>query len=100
VGGNKELIFNMDYTWPIFPKFGFYGDVFFDDSGEYLPGQPISMSGFAWPATGFGIMWNSPMGPLTLDLGWPLINNAQMQAFPGNYPGPVVNFEMGSLYGG
>jgi outer membrane protein insertion porin family len=100
VGGNKELIFNMDYTWPIFPKFGFYGDVFFDDSGEYLPGQPITLSGFAWPATGFGIMWNSPMGPLTLDLGWPLVNNAQMQAFPGNYPGPVVNFEMGSLYGG
>ncbi|MCL4460466.1 MAG: outer membrane protein assembly factor BamA [Nitrospirae bacterium] len=100
VGGNKELIFNMDYTWPIFPKFGFYGDLFFDDSGEYLPGQPITLSGFAWPATGFGIMWNSPMGPLTLDLGWPLVNNAQMQAFPGNYPGPVVNFEMGSLYGG
>ena len=100
VGGNKELIFNMDYTWPIFPKFGFYGDLFFDDSGEYLPGQPITLSGFAWPATGFGIMWNSPMGPLTLDLGWPLVNNSQMQAFPGNYPGPVVNFEMGSLYGG
>ncbi len=100
VGGNKELIFNMDYTWPIFPKFGFYGDLFFDDSGEYLPGQPITLSGFAWPATGFGIMWNSPMGPLTLDLGWPLVNNSQMQAFPGNYPGPVVNFEMGALYGG
>ena len=100
VGGNKELIFNADYVWPIFPKFGFYGDLFFDDSGEYLPGQPMTAGGFAWPATGFGIMWNSPMGPLTLDLGWPLTTNPQVQAFPGNYPGPVVNFEMGSLYGG
>ncbi len=45
-------------------------------------------------------MWNSPMGPLTLDLGWPLANNAYIKGFPGNYPGPVVNFEMGSLYGG
>lgn len=100
VGGNKELIFNADYIWPIVPKFGFYGDVFFDDSGEYLPGQPFTLSGFAWPATGFGVMWNSPMGPLTLDLGWPLTNSAQIQAFPGNYPAPVINFQMGSLYGG
>ena len=100
VGGTSELIFNADYVWPIFAKFGFYGDIFFDNSGEYLPGQPISLAGFDWPGTGIGIMWNSPMGPLTLDLGWPLANNAYIQGFPGNYPGPVVNFEMGSLYGG
>ncbi|MCL4486271.1 MAG: outer membrane protein assembly factor BamA [Nitrospirae bacterium] len=100
VGGDKELIFNADYVWPIFAKYGFYGDIFFDNSGEYLPGQPLSLSGFDWPGTGIGIMWNSPMGPLTLDLGWPLANNAYIKGFPGNYPGPVVNFEMGSLYGG
>ncbi len=100
VGGDKELIFNADYVWPIFAKYGFYGDIFFDNTGEYLPGQPLSLSGFDWPGTGVGIMWNSPMGPLTLDLGWPLANNAYIKGFPGNYPGPVVNFEMGSLYGG
>lgn len=100
VGGNKELIFNADYVWPIFAKFGFYGDFFFDNTGEYLPGQPLSLAGFNWPGAGLGIMWNSPMGPLTLDLGWPLATNNYIQAFPGNYPGPVVNFEMGSLYGG
>ncbi len=100
VGGDKELIFNSDYVWPIFAKYGFYGDIFFDNSGEYLPGQPLSLSGFNWPGVGIGILWNSPMGPLTLDLGWPLANNAYTQGFPGNYPGPVVNFEMGSLYGG
>ncbi len=100
VGGDKELIFNADYVFPIFAKYGFYGDIFFDNSGEYLPGQPLSLSGFNWPGTGMGIMWNSPMGPLTLDLGWPLANNAYIKGFPGNYPGPVVNFEMGSLYGG
>lgn len=86
VGGNKELIFNADYVWPIFAKFGFYGDIFFDDSGEYLPGQPLSLSGFSWPGTGIGIMWNSPMGPLTLDLGWPLANNAYIQGFPETTP--------------
>ena len=100
VGGNKEILFNSDYIFPIFPKFGFYGDIFFDDSGEFVPGQPVTLGGIDWPGAGIGIMWNSPMGPLTLDLGWPLISNPQMQAFPGNYPGPVVNFQMGSLYGG
>ncbi|MCK6530900.1 BamA/TamA family outer membrane protein, partial [Myxococcota bacterium] len=62
---------------PLIPPAGVKGVVFFDTGGafggsdEY--GQPIP---FDWEdvrlSAGFGVRWNSPMGPLRFEWGFPL----------------------------
>lgn len=71
IGGVKQLILNAEIEFPIFKEVGIRGVVFFD-------------AGNAWGATedfdplrlrtslGFGFRWNSPVGPLRFEWGFPL----------------------------
>lgn len=72
IGGNKEMIFNVEYIVPLFNEIGIKGVVFFDMGNAYRQGD--------WPwngpqlkyAAGAGIRWYSPMGPLRFEWGWNL----------------------------
>jgi outer membrane protein insertion porin family len=72
IGGNKELVANVEYIFPLFSEIGFKGVVFFDMGNAYRQGD--------WPwngpqlkyAAGAGIRWYSPMGPLRFEWGWNL----------------------------
>ncbi|GAB4230001.1 MAG: outer membrane protein assembly factor BamA [Deltaproteobacteria bacterium] len=72
VGGNKELIGNLEYLFPLVPEIGFKGVVFFDAGNAWEQGK--------WPwdgrqiryAYGAGVRWYSPMGPLRFEWGWNL----------------------------
>ncbi|HWS16071.1 MAG TPA: outer membrane protein assembly factor BamA [Candidatus Methylomirabilis sp.] len=72
VGGNKELIGNLEYLFPLVADIGFKGVVFFDVGNTWEQGK--------WPwngqqlryAYGTGIRWYSPMGPLRFEWGWNL----------------------------
>ena len=72
IGGNKELIANMEYIFPLFNEIGFKGVVFFDAGNAYRQGD--------WPwngpqlkySAGVGVRWYSPMGPLRFEWGWNL----------------------------
>lgn len=72
IGGNKELVLNAEYIVPLFGEIGFKGVVFFDAGNTWRQGE--------WPwngvamryASGFGVRWYSPMGPLRLEWGWNL----------------------------
>jgi len=71
-GGNKELVGNLEYLFPLVPEIGFKGVVFFDAGNTWEQGK--------WPwdgrqlryAYGAGVRWYSPMGPLRFEWGWNL----------------------------
>lgn len=77
LGGTLSAISNLEVEFPLIPPAGVKGVVFFDTGGafggsdEY--GQPIP---FDWEdvrlSAGFGVRWNSPMGPLRFEWGFPL----------------------------
>jgi outer membrane protein insertion porin family len=72
IGGNKELIGNLEYLFPLVSEIAFKGVVFFDVGNTWEQGK--------WPwagqqlryAYGAGVRWYSPMGPLRFEWGWNL----------------------------
>ncbi len=72
IGGNKELIGNLEYVFPLVQEIAFKGVVFFDVGNTWEQGK--------WPwdgrqlryAYGAGVRWYSPMGPLRFEWGWNL----------------------------
>jgi outer membrane protein insertion porin family len=72
IGGNKELIGNLEYVFPLVSEIAFKGVVFFDVGNTWAQGK--------WPwdgeqlryASGVGVRWYSPMGPLRFEMGWNL----------------------------
>ncbi|MGW8285122.1 MAG: outer membrane protein assembly factor BamA [Candidatus Deferrimicrobiaceae bacterium] len=77
IGGNKELVVNVEYIFPIFGDFGLKGVFFFDMGNTWGQGEwPWNMKPWDGPpiryALGMGIRWYSPMGPLRIEWGWPL----------------------------
>jgi len=72
IGGNKELIGNLEYLFPLVSEIAFKGVVFFDVGNAWEQGK--------WPwdgqqlrySYGAGVRWYSPMGPLRFEWGWNL----------------------------
>jgi outer membrane protein insertion porin family len=72
IGGNKELIMNIEYIFPLFNEIGFKGVLFFDAGNTWRQGEwPWDERGIRY-AAGFGIRWYSPMGPLRFEWGFNL----------------------------
>jgi outer membrane protein insertion porin family len=83
VGGNKELVFNFEFTFPIVPAARLKGVVFLDwgrafddnlvanDSPTGKPKEPTQISlkelRSSW---GWGFWWLSPIGPLKFEWGY------------------------------
>lgn len=70
VGGVKENVFNVDYVFPIIKDAGLKGVVFFDMGNSYASNQEYFSNMLM--SYGAGLRWNSPMGPLRLEYGFPL----------------------------
>jgi outer membrane protein insertion porin family len=72
IGGNKELVGNLEYLFPLVSEIAIKGVVFFDVGNTWVQGK--------WPWTGdqlryaygAGVRWYSPMGPLRFEWGWNL----------------------------
>ena len=82
VGGNKELIFNFEYSFPIVPAARLKGVLFtdigrgFDDNllVSQQPNEPTKISFHELRQTwGWGFWWLSPIGPLRFE--WAYIIN-------------------------
>jgi len=90
-GGNKELVMNVEYLFPLFNEIGFKGVLFFDMGNTWRQGE--------WPwkgpalkkSAGFGIRWYSPMGPLRFEWGW------NLSPAPGE-PRRVAEFTIGTAF--
>jgi len=91
VGGNKELIANFEYTFPLVADIGFKGVLFTDVGNTWAQGDyPFNDQG-VWVGYGVGVRWYSPMGPLRLEYGW----NANR---PAGAPDHVLEFTIGTAF--
>ena len=70
VGGDTEVYFNAEYTFPLLKEAGVKGVLFYD-IGNAKDGVGDVFSDLL-ASYGFGIRWFSPMGPLRLEYGIPL----------------------------
>ena len=90
IGGNKQLIFNVEYVFPLLRKAGINGVVFFDMGNAFAEDQLINVADLR-QATGFGIRWFSPLGPLRFEWGFPLDKKEEESPL-------VFDFTIGSLF--
>lgn len=70
LGGNKQLVFNMEYLFDIFKEAKIKG-VLFLDIGNTFPEKEYDFLDLRKSA-GFGFRWFSPLGPLRFEWGIPL----------------------------
>ena len=96
IGGNKELVFNMEYIFPLVGELGFKGVLFFDIGNAWGQGEwPWEMKSWNGPpiryAAGIGFRWYSPMGPLRIEWGW------NLNPAPGEEK-RVVEFTIGTAF--
>jgi outer membrane protein insertion porin family len=69
IGGNKMVLFNAEFLFPLVKEQGIRGVLFFDAGNSYDNGDSIDFGDLKY-AVGGGIRWYSPMGPLRLEWGY------------------------------
>jgi outer membrane protein insertion porin family len=79
IGGDKELLFNVEYVFPIVKETKMSGVLFFDAGNAWEEGDPYFASGLR-RSVGFGMRWVSPMGPLRLEWGYVLDRKSDEQS--------------------
>ncbi|MBI2340093.1 MAG: outer membrane protein assembly factor BamA [Deltaproteobacteria bacterium] len=69
-GGNRMLMFNLEYELPIYAPAGI-GTVMFLDAGQaWAENESIDLTAIR-ANYGFGLRWHSPFGPLRFEWGFP-----------------------------
>jgi len=73
IGGVQEVLFQVDYVFPLISQVGLKGVVFFDIGNAFNDGEDLTVNpGDLRKDWGFGLRWNSPLGPLRLEIGIPI----------------------------
>lgn len=70
-GGNKELVANFELIFPIFSAMGLKGVTFYDIGNAFDDDENIEFADLR-QAVGWGVRWNSPLGPIRVEIGYPL----------------------------
>jgi len=73
IGGVQQLLFSVDYVFPILPSAGLRGVLFYDVGNAFNDGEKLTLN----PSdlrndVGAGVRWLSPLGPLRLEVGIPI----------------------------
>lgn len=66
IGGTNELIFNIDYTFPLVSEIRLKGVVFTDIGSAFNAFKEMDLR----PTAGLGVRWISPFGPIRLEWGY------------------------------
>lgn len=69
IGGEKMLLFNLEYIFPLIKKAGLKGVVFFDAGNAFCKEDSYNLTNLR-TSVGFGFRWFSPIGPLRLEWGY------------------------------
>ena len=73
IGGSQELVLSAEYIVPLVKQINVKGVLFVDIGNAYNDGEKISFdSQDIRRDVGFGFRWLSPLGPLKLDVGFPI----------------------------
>jgi len=83
IGGEKMMVFNFEYRFPLAREQGVVGLVFFDMGNVFTKDESYTFSGIR-RSVGGGVRWYSPVGPLRLEYGF------NLDKLPGEKSG---NFE-------
>jgi len=87
IGGYKTFYSNLELVFPIKDDMGLLGVAFFDAGNVWDKNETIEPD--FYKSIGAGIRWNSPMGPLRLEYGYPLddlkSNNGQFEFTVGQF---------------
>lgn len=89
VGGERYVVANLEYVFPILMEYKFKG-VLFADAGRAWRATDTLGTDLRY-TTGFGIRWHSPFGPIRVEYGFNLNRK------PGESIGKV-EFGMGSAF--
>jgi outer membrane protein insertion porin family len=96
VGGDKQLVANLELEFPLFDKIGIRGVAFFDAGnafprGSWGDGDPVNSPSLGlYKSYGFGFRWTSPIGPLRFEWGIPL---DRRRNFAGQVIDQAVDFQ-------
>jgi outer membrane protein insertion porin family len=71
IGGTRQLILNAEIEFPILKEIGIRGVVFFDAGNAWGADELLDPTVLR-TAVGLGLRWNSPVGPLRFEWGFPL----------------------------
>ncbi|MEK7850404.1 MAG: outer membrane protein assembly factor BamA, partial [Deltaproteobacteria bacterium] len=71
IGGNKQLIFNAEYLFPLVKEAGLRGVLFLDAGNAFGDNEVYDIENLRTGA-GYGVRWYSPIGPLRLEWGYNL----------------------------
>jgi outer membrane protein insertion porin family len=69
IGGNKELIFNLEYIFPLVPEAKVRGVLFFDAGKAFDAGESIQFSALR-TSVGAGLRLFLPIGPVRIEWGY------------------------------
>ncbi len=68
IGGEKMMVYNIEFRFPIQKEQGVMGVLFFDAGNVFTNDESYAFRGIRMGA-GIGIRWYSPVGPLRLEWG-------------------------------
>ncbi len=91
LGGNKEIIGNIELTLPLLAEVGLKGVVFFDYGNSFNDKSTVfdtMLMSYGW-----GIRWASPIGPLRLEYGIPINPRNVIDSKNGR-----LEFSIGSMF--
>lgn len=74
IGGEALLIGNAEITFPIFEKI-LKGAVFYDVGNVWRRAEDFAVGGNYRSGVGVGLRIKTPIGPVSLDYGYPLVSN-------------------------
>ena len=89
-GGDKLLLFITELELPIYDPAGIRAVVFFDAGNAFAENENYSIFNLR-ADYGFGLRWNSPMGPLRFEWGIPINRRPNEDAV-------VFNFTIGNFF--
>ncbi|MFQ5476989.1 MAG: outer membrane protein assembly factor BamA [Candidatus Binatia bacterium] len=90
IGGSQQLIVNNELIIPIFKDAGLKGVLFVDGGNSFSADNGLDPTDLLY-AVGWGVRWLSPMGPLRIEVGYPLNPREQDN-------GSVVSFSFGAPF--
>lgn len=79
-GGSKQVINNMEFIFPLSTSAGLKGVVFYDIGNAFDDDEDISWGGLRH-AAGYGVRWTSPLGPIRVEMGYPLDRESGESSF-------------------
>lgn len=91
LGGNKEIIGNVELTFPLLSEVGLKGVLFFDYGNSFNDKSTVfdtMLMSYGW-----GVRWASPIGPLRLEYGVPINPRNVIDSTSGR-----LEFSIGTMF--